>query len=95
MIFVLVGSVLVAGPKYEITLDSGATYTVEKLEDGSYQVSASSGEQVGSLTAGSRAGEGAGGAFDVFDAEGNLLGTAELINPDALELIDQHVRGGS
>ena len=91
LIFVLAGTVLWAGAKYEITLKSGATYMVEKLEDGSFEVSVSSGAKVGSLD-----NEGArGSAFKVYDDQGNLLGTATLINPDALELIDQHVRGGS
>ncbi len=93
LIFVFAGSVLWAGAKYEITLDSGATYTVEKLDDGSYEVSVSSGEKVGSMqTEGTR---GSGATFKVFDDQGNLLGTVTIINPDALELIDQHVRGGS
>ena len=94
LVLVLAGSAADAGPKYTITLESGATYTVEKIDEDSYVVSDGSDQRAGSLEGGGSS-RGAGGEFEVFDAEGNLLGTANLINPDALELIDEHLRSGS
>ena len=76
---------LSAGAKYEITLASGATYTVEKVDPDTFNVANSSGELVGYLRAAS------GGGLEVFDAEDNLLGSTQYVNPDALEMIDEHL----
>ena len=92
-------SSLSAGPKYKITLQSGATYELEKVDDNTINVSNNSGELVGSVkipqqgSAGTR-GSGEGEGYETFEAEGNSLGKAPSLNPGALELIDTHVAGG-
>jgi len=69
--------------KFEITLDSGTTFYLEKVADDRIDVEDGSADLVGYLIM-----PGSGGNVDVFDPEGKLLGSAEVINPDALEILD-------
>ncbi len=72
-----------AGPKYTITLESGATYAIEKVDTQTYNVENSSGAFVGYLKTGV-SGEG----VDVFDAQDTPLGSADRLNPDALDILE-------
>ena len=75
-----------AGARYRITLESGATYSLEKVDEHTFDVFNEADEFVGSIKR-SRAG------LEVVNADRAALGMARYINPDALELIDRHVRG--
>ena len=77
-----------AGAKYEVTLESGDTYTVERVASDTFNVTDGADEPVGYLKTG-------GGGIQVFSAQDDLLGSASVLNPDALEIIDEHVGGGT
>ncbi len=72
-----------AGPKYTVTLESGATYAIERVDAQTYNVENSSGAVIGHLKIG-EPGEG----VDVFDAQDTLLGSADRLNPDALDILE-------
>ncbi len=85
LVFSLVSVAESAPAGYEIALDSGTTYTLHSTEGGSFDVRDDAGEFVGEI----RVVE--GGGYEVFNVDGKLLGTADSLNPDALEVLDRHL----
>ena len=60
--YMLAISSVSAGPGYKMTLESGAVYQSERVDDDTVNISNSSGEQVGSVTMLDD------GGYEVFDA---------------------------